>query len=74
MASITLEDAQAKLPELIAGLPPGESVAITSNERTVARLVAEPKRGRRRAGSAKGVLTIIEDDDAHLADFQESMQ
>ena len=28
---------------------------------------------RRRAGSAKGVLSIKEDDDAHLADFGEYM-
>jgi hypothetical protein len=41
----------------------------------VARLQAEVKSNRkpRKAGSAKGLLTIVSDDDEHLKDFEEYM-
>ncbi len=75
MSTITLEEAQAHLSELIDRLQPGETVVITRNEKPVARLVVEepPKRKPRKAGSAKGILTIIQDDDEHLKDFEEYM-
>ncbi len=75
MSAVTLEEAQAHLPELIDRLQPGESVVITRNEKPVARLLVEesPKRKPRKAGSAKGILTIIQDDDEHLKDFEEYM-
>ena len=73
MSSVTLEEAQARLPELIDRLQPGETLVITRNEQPVARLLAEaaPKRKPRRAGSAKGLLTIVRDDEEHLKDFEE---
>jgi antitoxin (DNA-binding transcriptional repressor) of toxin-antitoxin stability system len=76
MPSVTIEEAQAKLPDLIAHLRPGEELVITRNEKPVARLMTEevPKRRPRKAGSAKGMLTIIQDDDEHLKDFEEYMQ
>jgi prevent-host-death family protein len=75
MTTVTLEEAQAHLPELIDHLQPGEPLVITRNEKPVARLLAEepPKRKPRKAGSAKGTLTIIQDDDEHLKDFEEYM-
>jgi antitoxin (DNA-binding transcriptional repressor) of toxin-antitoxin stability system len=42
MSIVSIEEAQAKLPELIAGLQPGNAVEITQGDRTVARLVAGP--------------------------------
>jgi antitoxin (DNA-binding transcriptional repressor) of toxin-antitoxin stability system len=74
--SVTIEVAQAKLAELIAQLAPGEELVITQNELPIARLFAEPTSARkpRRPGSAKGLLTIVSDDDEHLADFAEYMQ
>jgi antitoxin (DNA-binding transcriptional repressor) of toxin-antitoxin stability system len=74
--TVTIEEAQAKLPELIAHLAAGEELVITQNELPIARLVAESTSVRkpRRPGSAKGLLTIISDDDDHLADFAEYMQ
>jgi hypothetical protein len=41
----------------------------------VAKLVGQPKvtRQPRRPGSAKGMLTIVTEDEAHLADFKEYM-
>ena len=73
MSSVTLEEAQAHLPALIERLQPGEALVITRNDRPVARLLAEepPKRTPRRAGSAKGQLTIVAEDEEHLKDFEE---
>jgi len=75
MATVTLEEAQANLPELIERLQPGEALLITRNEKPVARLLAEepPKRKPRQPGNCKGMLTIVADDDEHLKDFAEYM-
>jgi prevent-host-death family protein len=75
MSTVTLEEAQAHLSELIDRLQPGETLVITRNEKPVARLLVEeaPKRKPRKAGSAKGMLTIIQDDDEHLNNFEEYM-
>ena len=43
MSMVTIEEAQAKLPELIDKLTPGEEVVIIRNKQPVARLVAEPR-------------------------------
>ncbi len=99
--TISLEEAQASLKELIGRLAPGEEIIITENQKPVARLVGErpprpaPGLGKgsilymapdfdapleefehndrpaRKAGSAKGLLTIVSDDDEHLKDFAE---
>jgi antitoxin (DNA-binding transcriptional repressor) of toxin-antitoxin stability system len=76
MTTVTIEEAQAKLPELIDHLAAGEQLVITRNQKPIARLLAEeqPKRQPRRAGSAKGKLTIVADDDEHLKDFSEYME
>lgn len=73
--TVTLEEAQARLPDLISRLQPGEEVVITVAGQPVARLQAEAKSKRppRKAGSAKGLLTIVSDDDEHLKDFEEYM-
>ena len=75
MATITIEEAQARLPALISGLKPGEELVIIQQDRPVARLVAEPSKTRvpRQPGSAIGKLTVVEEDDAHLEDFKEYM-
>jgi antitoxin (DNA-binding transcriptional repressor) of toxin-antitoxin stability system len=75
MTTITIEDAQAKLPELISGLSKGEELVITQGDRVVARLVGERSepRQRRSAGFAKGMMTIVAEDDDHLKDFAEYM-
>ena len=73
MATVTIEEAQAKLRELIDGLAPGEEVIITRNQQPVAKLVGQqqPMRKPRQPGSAKGKLVILTEDDAHLEDFKE---
>jgi len=74
-ATVTIEEAQAHLVELIDKLTPGEEVVILRNEQPIARLVGEPHRVRkpRQPGSAKGKLTIVADDEEHLEDFKEYM-
>ena len=73
MPVVTIEEAQARLPELIEHLAADEELVITRNEKPIARLLTEDKLNRqpRRAGSAKGMLTILSDDDEHLKDFAE---
>ncbi len=75
MTQITLAEAQLHLPELIAGLQPGEEVQIFSEEGLVARLIAELPSNRklRQPGSAVGMLTILSDDQEHLESFGEYM-
>ena len=75
MTTVTLEEAQARLPELIENLPTGEELVITQDQRPIARLRAEKnaKRKLRKAGNCKGMLTIVADDDEHLKDFTEYM-
>ena len=76
MSTVTVEEAQAKLPELIDKLVPGEEVIITRNEQPVAKLVGQqrPIRKPRRPGSAKGKLVILAEDDIHLKDFKDYME
>jgi antitoxin (DNA-binding transcriptional repressor) of toxin-antitoxin stability system len=75
MPTVTIEEAQAHLPELIAQLQPGAEVIITRDQRPVARLVGERPHARkpRQPGTAKGKLVIRAEDDEHLEDFQEYM-
>jgi prevent-host-death family protein len=78
-ATITIDEAQAKLRELIHQLAPGEEVIITENQEPVAKLVSQspkPKPGpglRPPPGLGKGFFTIVSDDDEHLKDFEEYM-
>jgi antitoxin (DNA-binding transcriptional repressor) of toxin-antitoxin stability system len=75
MSTVTVEEAQAKLPELIAHLAAGEELIITRDQQPIARLSAEPppRRKPRKAGSGKGMLTILAEDDEHLKDFKDDM-
>jgi len=74
-ATITVEEAQAKLKELIHQLAPGEEVVITENQEPVAKLVGESpkKRQPRKAGNCIGMIRIVADDDEHLEDFKDYM-
>ena len=72
--TLTLEEAKARLDELVEQLAPGEEIVITRNDRPVARLVPPPDiKPRPQFGSCKGMLTVISDDDEHLEHFKEYM-
>lgn len=75
-ATITIDEAQARLKELIHRLSPGEEVVITENQQPVAKLVSAPKAKaglRPPPGLGKGFITVISDDDEHLKDFGDYM-
>jgi len=75
--TVTVDEAQARLRELIENLAPGEEVLITLNQQPVAKLVSEkpkPTPGLRPPpGLGRGYITILSDDDDHLKDFAEYM-
>jgi len=75
MATFTIAEAQAQLPELIHTLAPGDEVVITENNRPVAKLIVETAQPkpllRPPPGLGKGFITILADDDEHLQDFAE---
>lgn len=75
MSTITLQEAQARLAELVHRLTPGEAVTITENDQPIARLVTVPagEAPRPVPGRCRGMLTVIAEDDEHLRDWAEYM-
>jgi prevent-host-death family protein len=75
MSIVTIEEAQAKLAELIDNLSPGEEIVITRNQQPVAKLVGErpPARKSRVPGNCKSMITLAVEDEEHLKDFEEYM-
>lgn len=72
--TVTINQAQAHLAELIAKVAVGEEVVITEGEKPVAQLVAAPAaKPKPQYGSCKGKLIILAEDDEHLKDFEEYM-
>ena len=72
--TVTVDEAQSRLRELIENLAPGEEVVITLNQQPVAKLVlvAAPPRKPRQPGTLRGtVLHMAADFDAPLEDFKE---
>ncbi len=68
--TVSVEEAQAKLRELIDQLAPGEELVITRSSEPVARLIgaAQPKR-QPIFGRGQGKLIVHSEDDDHLQDF-----
>lgn len=75
MTTVTLAEAQARLPELLEALQPGESLSITKDALPIARVEKQllPTRQPRQSGTAIGKLTIVADDDEHLEHFKAYM-
>jgi antitoxin (DNA-binding transcriptional repressor) of toxin-antitoxin stability system len=76
MTTITLEQAQARLPDIVRQLPPGEEITITDDEQPLAQIRRVPRTSWPcKAGSAKtSILRIAPDFDAPLDEFQEYME
>ena len=76
MTNITLEQAQARLPEIVRQLQPGEEITITDQEQPLAQVRRIPRTSWPcKAGSAKNsILRIAPDFDAPLDEFQEYME
>jgi len=77
MTTVSIQEAQAKLSELIHDLSREGEVVITENEQPVARLVPPSRAAQpqpRRPGTLRGtVLYMAADFDAPLEDFREYM-
>jgi prevent-host-death family protein len=76
-AVVTVDEAQAKLKELIGKLAPGEEIVITENQRPVAKLVGErPARPPRPApGLGRGsILYMAPDFDEPLEEFKDYVE
>jgi antitoxin (DNA-binding transcriptional repressor) of toxin-antitoxin stability system len=72
---ITLQEAQARLPELIADLQPGAELIISDQGKPVAKLTrAERTSWPCQAGSAAGKIWMAPDFDAPLDEFKEYME
>ena len=76
MASVTIEEAQARLPQLIEGLAPGEEVVITRNGQPWAQVIkTERTSWPCKAGSyRKREFWMAPDFDAPLDDFKDYME
>jgi antitoxin (DNA-binding transcriptional repressor) of toxin-antitoxin stability system len=76
MTSVTLEQAQAMLPEIVRRLQPGEEITITDREQPLAQVRKALRTSwPRNAGSAKdSILRIAPDFDAPLDEFREYME
>jgi antitoxin (DNA-binding transcriptional repressor) of toxin-antitoxin stability system len=77
MSTVTIEDAQRRLVELIAQLRPGAEIIITRDQKPVARLIGEarPEAQQRQLGTLRGTVRHMAPDfDAPLEDFKEYME
>jgi antitoxin (DNA-binding transcriptional repressor) of toxin-antitoxin stability system len=76
MSSVTLEEAQKKLPELLNGLQPGEEIIITDHGQPLAQVKkAERTSWPCKAGSYKKVgFWMAPDFGAPLDEFKEYME
>lgn len=76
MATVTIQEAQAGLLDLIHRLAPGEEVVVTEDDRPVARIIAAASPAtERRLGTLRGtVQQMAADFDAPLEDFKEYME
>jgi antitoxin (DNA-binding transcriptional repressor) of toxin-antitoxin stability system len=77
MQTITLEEAQSRLAEIIEKLQPGEEVVLTRDDKPVAtiRATSPPAREAPRLGTLKGsVLYMAPDFDAIPEGFEEYVE
>ena len=67
LETVTLEEAQSSLPELIDRLKQGAEIVITRNNQPVAELhLPSGVLPQPRFGNCHGSLTILAEDDEHL--------
>jgi prevent-host-death family protein len=86
MSTITLQEAQANLADLVHRLAPGESVTITEDDRPVARLISAPSVRQRpprprppvtgvpKAGKYEGRLIVPPDFKEPLEEMREYLE
>ena len=72
MPTVSLEEVDRHFGDVIAKMPPGEGILITQDGEPIAELIRLPS-GKQQpvAGRCKGMLTILNEDDDHLADWKD---
>jgi antitoxin (DNA-binding transcriptional repressor) of toxin-antitoxin stability system len=72
--TISIEQAQKDLPQLIDALTPGNEIVITRNDKPIAQIIPLPPPPPTPVfGGCRGMLTVVGDDDEHLNDFKDYM-
>jgi antitoxin (DNA-binding transcriptional repressor) of toxin-antitoxin stability system len=72
MQTITLQDAQNRLPELIDAAVSGEEVTIARSDGTIVSLMLfNPDRPKPRFGSAQGLVEILDGFDDPIDGFED---
>lgn len=70
--SVEIDIAQTNLIELVEKLGPDDEVVLTKDHEPVARILPS-RSGTPQFGRCKGMLTVVAEDDEHLADFEDYM-
>ena len=75
MATVSIQEAQSHLSDIIHRLTPDDELVITENDQPVAKLARTEPQGQWpcKAGSAKGKIWMAPDFDEWPADLQESL-
>ncbi|SIN79787.1 Antitoxin component of toxin-antitoxin stability system, DNA-binding transcriptional repressor [Singulisphaera sp. GP187] len=74
MTTITIEEAQDKLSQLIDQLAPGEKLVITRNAQPIAQLIGLPAEIHHPVpGRGRGKLVVLSEDEDHLKGFEGDM-
>lgn len=76
MQQINLNEPSKHQPQLIEAATRGEEIIIPKYDQPIAKLVPVPpakKHHPAKAGSAKGLITIVDDFDQPLEDFKDYM-
>ena len=68
-----IADAKARLPQLVRETLAGAEVIIAKDNKPVVKLVPVSGAGRRKPGTAKGLIWMSEDFDAPLEEFEDYM-
>ena len=75
MHQVNIEEAKIHLPDLIDAAVNGEEVVIAKDEQHLVRLVPISRaKSRPQFGSAEGLITMSDDFDEPLKDFEEYMK
>ncbi len=70
---ISVEQAAARLSEIIHSLGTGEEIVLTENDAPVARLSSSGEHWVRHRGNCKGLLKVVHEGQEHLSDFRAYM-
>lgn len=75
MQQISLVEAYKDLPSLIEAAIKGEEIIIIKDDLPVVKIMPlSPVKQPRKAGSAKGLVTLSDDFDEPIADFEDYLQ